>query len=81
MAFQLYNNSTQMAQFVVLLIFTPLSVLVMALRFVASRKGKRKLGMEDWFCVLATIFAVMCNVCSLKGEPAILPLLILSRCC
>lgn len=67
MPFQIYNNSTQMAQFVVLVIFTPLSVLVTALRFVASRKGKRKLGMEDWFCVLATIFTVMCNVCALMG--------------
>lgn len=73
MTFMLYNNSTQMAQFVVLLIFTPLSVLVTALRFVAWKKGNRKLGMEDGFCVLATIFAVLCNVCALMGLSFPLP--------
>ncbi|KAK2603435.1 hypothetical protein QQS21_004386 [Conoideocrella luteorostrata] len=48
MAFQLNNSSTQISQFIVLLIFTPLGILVTALRFVATSRSKRKVDIEDW---------------------------------
>lgn len=36
-----------MAQFVVLIIFTPLGILVTTLRFVAASRSKRNIAIED----------------------------------
>ncbi|KAJ2974666.1 hypothetical protein NQ176_g5939 [Zarea fungicola] len=65
MAFAIYKNSTQLAQLIVLLIFSPLTILCLVLRFVATRRTKRKLGFEDWMAVLATIFAILNNLFAL----------------
>lgn len=67
MAFAIYKNSTQLAQLIVLLIFSPLTILCLVLRFVATRRTKRKLGFEDWMAVLATIFAILNNLFALLG--------------
>lgn len=68
MAFRIYNNSTQFAQFIVLIIFTPLGIAVTVLRFVATRHGARKPGLEDWMAALATVFFVLVNLAGLLGE-------------
>lgn len=66
--FQIYNNHTQFAQFIVLIIFTPLGIAITALRFVATRHGARKFGLEDWMAIAATVFFVLVNLAGLVGE-------------
>lgn len=68
MAFRIYNNSTQFAQFIVLIIFTPLGIAVTVLRFVATRYGARRPGLEDWMAALATVFFILVNLAGLMGE-------------
>ncbi|KAK5992616.1 Wortmanamides biosynthesis cluster protein C [Cladobotryum mycophilum] len=67
MTFKLYNNSTQLSQFVVLLVFTPLGILITCLRFVATRRSARKIGMEDWLAAIATLFFVLTNLSGLMA--------------
>lgn len=69
MTFEIYHNSTQFAQFIVLVIFSPLGIAVTALRFVATRHGSRKPGLEDWMAAAATLFFVLVNLAGLMGEP------------
>lgn len=68
MTFAAYNSSAQMAQFIVLLIFTPIGILFTMLRFVAARRSQRNTDIEDWLAVLATIFFAMCNLSGLIGK-------------
>lgn len=67
MAFKIYEDSTQLAQFATLLVFTPLGIVVTALRFVAVRRVTRKAGVEDWLAVIATIFFILTNLSGLMG--------------
>jgi hypothetical protein len=67
MAFRIYNNPTQYAQFIVLIIFTPLGIAVTVLRFVATRYGARKPGLEDWMAAIATLFFALTNFAGLMG--------------
>ncbi|KAI0410782.1 hypothetical protein F5X98DRAFT_358895 [Xylaria grammica] len=62
MAFEIWRNSTQLAQFILLITFTPLGIAVTALRFVAIRRTARKPGFEDWMAVLATLFFALTNL-------------------
>ncbi|KID85142.1 benzoate 4-monooxygenase cytochrome P450 [Metarhizium guizhouense ARSEF 977] len=66
MAFAAYNSSAQMSQFIVLLLFTPIGILVTVLRFVAARRSQRNTDIEDWLAVLATIFFAMCNLSAIS---------------
>jgi cytochrome bd-type quinol oxidase subunit 2 len=68
MAFETWKNSTQMAQFVVLVLFTPLGIAVTALRFVATRRSARKPGAEDWLAVIAAVFCTLMNWAALMGK-------------
>lgn len=68
MAFEIYEDSTQLAQFVTLIVFTPLGIAVTALRFVAVRRVTRKVGVEDWLAVIATIFFILTNLTGLMGK-------------
>ncbi|KJK94778.1 hypothetical protein H633G_01380 [Metarhizium anisopliae BRIP 53284] len=70
MPFTAYNSSAQMAQFIVLLIFTPIGISVTVLRFVAARRSQRNTDIEDWLAVLATVFFAMCNLSGLMGKSA-----------
>ncbi|EXU96266.1 hypothetical protein X797_010651 [Metarhizium robertsii] len=70
MPFAAYNSSAQMAQFIVLLIFTPIGILVTVLRFIAARRSQRNTDIEDWLAVLATVFFAMCNLSGLMGKSA-----------
>ncbi|KAI0106405.1 hypothetical protein GGR51DRAFT_517598 [Nemania sp. FL0031] len=65
MAFKLYNNSVQISQFIVLIIFSPLGIAVTALRFIALRRAARKPGLEDWLAVAATLFFIFTNLAGL----------------
>nr|A0A2L0P0K0.1 RecName: Full=Wortmanamides biosynthesis cluster protein C [Talaromyces wortmannii]AUY61971.1 TwnC [Talaromyces wortmannii]QBC19711.1 TwmC [Talaromyces wortmannii] len=67
MAFEIPEDSTQLSQFVTLLIFTPLGIVVTALRFVAVRRVTRKVGFEDWLAVIATIFFILTNLAGLMA--------------
>ncbi|GAP85076.1 putative benzoate 4-monooxygenase cytochrome [Rosellinia necatrix] len=62
MAFELWKNHAEYTQFIVLLVFSPLSILVVAWRFVATYQSTRKPGLEDWMAVVAVIFSVLTNV-------------------
>jgi hypothetical protein len=68
MTSELFRNSTYTAQFFVLIIFSPLGIAVTWLRFVATRREGRKIGLEDWFAVLATIFFLLTNIGGLGGK-------------
>ena len=68
MAFELWKNSTQLSQFIVLIIFTPLGIAVTVLRFVATRRVARKIGHEDWLAAAATLFFILCNLGGLMGK-------------
>lgn len=68
MTFNIHNNSTQFAEFIVLILFTPLGIAVTVLRFVATRYGARKPGLEDWLAAGATLFFLLFNLASLMGE-------------
>lgn len=68
MGFDLGRDSTQLAQFIVLMIFTPIGIAVMVLRFIATRRSARKLGLEDWMAALATLFFVLTNLGGLVGK-------------
>ncbi|KAI9695819.1 MAG: hypothetical protein M1820_008413 [Bogoriella megaspora] len=62
MTFELWKNSAQWAQFLTLIIFTPLGVAVVLLRFVAVHRSARKPSLEDWLALTATIFFVLNNL-------------------
>jgi threonine/homoserine/homoserine lactone efflux protein len=68
MAFEIWKESTQFSQFIVLLVFTPMGIVVTALRFVAGSRAVRKPGFEDWMAVVATIFFIMVNVTAFVGK-------------
>lgn len=69
MAFRLLDDSTQSSQFIVLLVFTPLGIIVTGLRFIIAPGSGRKIGLEDWSAVVATIFSTLANLGALMGEP------------
>lgn len=68
MAFELWKNSTQLAQFIVLIVFTPIGFMVASLRLVATHRGARKPGLEDWLAIVATIFFMLVNLAGLMGK-------------
>ncbi|KAK9426029.1 putative integral membrane protein [Seiridium unicorne] len=67
MAFELWKNSAQWAQFLTLIIFTPLGIAVTLLRFVATHRSARKPSLEDWLALTATIFFVLNNLAALMA--------------
>lgn len=64
---ELYKNPTQLAEFVVLILFTPLGIAVTVLRFVATYHSQRKPGLEDWMAILATLFFCLTNIGGVSG--------------
>ncbi|KAI0602448.1 hypothetical protein F4775DRAFT_588686 [Biscogniauxia sp. FL1348] len=66
-AFRIWQNSTQMSQFVVLVLLTPLGILVTLLRFVAIQRASRRPGLEDWLSAAATVFFITTNLWALKA--------------
>jgi hypothetical protein len=68
MGFELWRDSTQLSQLIVLVIFTPIGIAVTALRFVATHRGARKPSLEDWMAVIATLFFMLTNFSALMGE-------------
>ncbi|KAI1661696.1 hypothetical protein F4813DRAFT_345443 [Daldinia decipiens] len=62
MGFELWKNSTEFAQLIVLTIFTPIGIGLTVLRFVAAYRGMRKPGLEDWMAVLAALFFMLTNL-------------------
>lgn len=67
-AFELWKDSTQLAQFIVLVALTPIGIAVTVLRFVATRRGARKPGLEDWLATVAAIFFILVNLAGLMGK-------------
>lgn len=68
MVFELWKNHAEYTQFIVLLIFSPLSIIVVVWRFVATYQSTRKPGLEDWMAAVAVIFSVLTNVGGITGE-------------
>lgn len=48
MAYELWKSPTQEAHVIVTIVFTPLGILVFALRIYATKRAGRKPGFEDW---------------------------------
>jgi hypothetical protein len=61
MPFHMYRHPTQFAQFITLIVFTPLGIAATVLRFVATRRSGRKADREDWLAAVAAFFFVACN--------------------
>jgi threonine/homoserine/homoserine lactone efflux protein len=68
MGFAVYNDSSQLTAFILLIVFTPLGIFVTGLRFIATRRGARKLSYEDWLAVVATLFFIGLNVAGVIGK-------------
>jgi hypothetical protein len=49
------NDPVLQAGFAVLVVFTPISTAVVALRFYTAKLTKRRIGMEDWLALGALI--------------------------
>ncbi|KAI0894505.1 hypothetical protein F4806DRAFT_471582 [Annulohypoxylon nitens] len=64
MAFELWENHIHIAEFIVLLTFTPIGIVVTALRFVATHRAARKPSLEDWLAVVATVIFVLVAIAS-----------------
>ncbi|KAI1392108.1 uncharacterized protein F4822DRAFT_389641 [Hypoxylon trugodes] len=58
MAFEVFKDSQQGAAFVICVVTTPVCILATYLRFVATKRAHRKIGIEDWFSLVALIFFV-----------------------
>jgi cytochrome bd-type quinol oxidase subunit 2 len=67
MGFELWKDPIQFAQFIVLIIFSPLGVILTMLRVMATRRSSRKVAFEDWMALVAAFFTVMTNVAGLAG--------------
>lgn len=67
MGFELWKDPIQFAQFIVLIIFSPLGVILTVLRVMATRRSSRKVAFEDWMALVAAFFTVMTNVAGLAG--------------
>ncbi|KAK0629906.1 hypothetical protein B0T17DRAFT_203135 [Bombardia bombarda] len=55
MTFDVFQDKNQGAYFVVTIISAVLTTIAVALRFIATRRTGRKLGLEDWLALAATI--------------------------
>ncbi|ORY71957.1 uncharacterized protein BCR38DRAFT_418509 [Pseudomassariella vexata] len=56
MAFSVYNDSEQGAAFTLIIVTLPICILSTILRFTSTRHSERKVGLEDWFALLALLF-------------------------
>ncbi|KAF3067104.1 hypothetical protein GL218_08768 [Daldinia childiae] len=56
MGFEIAKDSHQTAAFIVCLITAPTCIAATTLRFIATRRNRRRIGWEDWFALLALIF-------------------------
>ncbi|KAI1825751.1 hypothetical protein F4861DRAFT_164509 [Xylaria intraflava] len=68
MAFEiqkLQRRSDQWALFILVLILVPLTSIAIILRFVATRRAHRKLGLEDLLALLGFVFSVEYGVASI----------------
>ncbi|KAI0379565.1 hypothetical protein F5Y04DRAFT_259372 [Hypomontagnella monticulosa] len=59
MTFRLYENKLQWAEFWIIILALVLAIVFTALRFAATRRGKRSLGLEDWMALAALAFFTM----------------------
>jgi hypothetical protein len=57
-----------MGQFMILVIFSPLSIALIVLRFMAVRRSARNISAEDWLAVLALLFLMLCNIAAIIGN-------------
>ncbi|TVY54167.1 Satratoxin biosynthesis SC1 cluster protein 4 [Lachnellula cervina] len=59
MGFNISNNSLQETCFTLAIVGVVVSIVAVALRFVAVRRANRKPSWEDWFSVLAVFFFIL----------------------
>lgn len=59
MGFNISNNSLQETCFILAIVGVVVSIVAVALRFVAVRRANRKPSWEDWFSVLAVFFFIL----------------------
>lgn len=80
MALGLFEHSTQGAFFVLLVVLAPISIVTTILRFIATRRSRRKFGLEDWAALMAFLVQIASTITSLYGEsirpPASLPVVV-----
>lgn len=68
MALHIFDSQIQGIFFVIIIIFAPLCTLAVVLRFIACRMARRKLGLEDWFALLALIIYLASSIVCAIGE-------------
>ena len=56
MAFHIFDNADQLATFWICVITTPICILLIIFRFTTKNRNGRKVGMEDWFALVALFF-------------------------
>lgn len=64
------KNEQQRAYLVVAVVFTPLSILAVILRFWASKRAGRKPHVEDWLALLSLIIYLAFGSVNLVGTYA-----------
>lgn len=62
------DNPGQTGSLAMSLVVSPLVVVAIILRFIATRKAARKVGAEDWCALLATLSCLGFNVLSVWCE-------------
>ncbi|KAI1407903.1 hypothetical protein F5Y13DRAFT_121114 [Hypoxylon sp. FL1857] len=65
MTFRVFDDGVLGALFVSIIVCTPIAILVTVLRFVATRKSQRKIGLEDYLALLALLFNLGFNALEL----------------
>ncbi|KAK8075877.1 hypothetical protein PG997_010540 [Apiospora hydei] len=57
-----YKYPKQLAEFITILVLTPLGIAVTVLRFVVTKRSSRDPGLEDWMALSATLFISLTNL-------------------
>ncbi|PSR80560.1 benzoate 4-monooxygenase cytochrome P450 [Coniella lustricola] len=68
MGLELWKNSVQQAEFIVMLILSPLGVFLSIARLVVVKRGERQIKLEDGLSVTAALLFVLFNVSSMMGR-------------
>ncbi|KAK7994638.1 hypothetical protein PG991_016226 [Apiospora marii] len=67
MVLELNRSPRQQAEFIVILVLTPLGIAVTILRFIATSRSPRSPGLEDWMAMSATLFFLLTNIGGLSA--------------
>ena len=70
MGFNVFNDSEAATGFVLAVLAMPICCLATGLRFVSTKRAGKKIGMEDWFALLALVTFLIYTSIDLWSECA-----------